>query len=139
MKLVQNLYFWLWFGFANVINIYLRLKILVVCGRNSKPLMRINLICHNNSESDLFLYTRNLSNKLLKPVFEYKSTLETCVCVVNSQRLWRSKKTVWNVCIKAFWYIKLIMNEWPIIKFDIFIFHKNIIFSYYEFSFQYLV
>ena len=44
---------------------------------------------------DLFLYTRNLLNKRLKPVFEYKShVLNLCSSAVNSQGLLCSKK-IW--------------------------------------------
>ena len=39
---------------------------------NSKPLMLINWIHHNKSESDLFLFSKNLKTERLKPVFEYK-------------------------------------------------------------------
>ena len=45
------------------------------------------LIHHTKSESDLFLFTRNLSNERLKPVFEFVFSN-----VVNSQRLFCSHK-----------------------------------------------
>ena len=58
----ENSYFGLRFGFATTINNHLRL--------------RINLICYNHSESDLFLYTKNLSNERLNPFFCTKSLFE---------------------------------------------------------------
>ena len=48
------------FGLVNVINDYQRLEIYVISVGNFYPLMLINWICHTKSESDSFLYTRNI-------------------------------------------------------------------------------
>ena len=63
-------------------------------------------ICHTKSESDLFLYTRNLQNGRWKLVFEYKIiTFLICVLAVwNHKGYCVVKKLVWNVHNKAFWY-----------------------------------
>ena len=39
----------------------------------------MNLISHIKSESELFLYTRNLKNLTFKSGFEYKITFGICV------------------------------------------------------------
>ena len=60
-------------------------------------------------DSDLFLYTRNLSNEHLKPVFEYKISFWIYVLVLWIHRgYYVVKKLVWNVRIKAFWYTNTI-------------------------------
>ena len=60
---------------------------------------------HTKSESDLFLYTRNLENERLKPVFEIKIIFWICVLVLWIILLFFAvEKLVWNVCIKAFWH-----------------------------------
>ena len=48
-----------------------------MCVGKFEPLMLINWICHTKSESDLFLYTKNL-----KPIFEYKIFFWICVLVL---------------------------------------------------------
>ena len=82
----------------------------VVCVGNFLPLMLFNWICHNKSESELFLYTRNLKNKRLKPAFEYKITFWIYVLVLWIHKGYCVvKKLVWNVRIKAFWYTKIVL------------------------------
>ena len=61
-----------------------------MCVGNFRPLMLVNRIHHTKSESDLFLYVRNLYN-------EFSLAL-------NSQRLLCSQKAGSYVRIKAFWY-----------------------------------
>ena len=62
-------------------------------------------------DSDLYLNTRNLKNERLKPIFEYKITFWICNLVLWIHKSYCVlKKLVWNVCIKAFWYINNIAN-----------------------------
>ena len=53
----------------------------------------------------IFCNIRNFLNKPLTPVLTTRSPLNLCFRVVNSQRLFCSKKLVWKVCLKAFRYI----------------------------------
>ena len=69
--------------------------------------MRINSMHHTKSKSDSFLQIKNLLKQRLKLIFVYKITLWISVCVLlNSQRLYRRKKLVLNVGIKASLYTK---------------------------------
>ena len=52
---------------------------------SKKPKLRILYL-------DLFLYTRNLSDKHFKPVSIIKPHFESVSCVVNSQRFFCSQK-----------------------------------------------
>ena len=62
-----------------------------------------------NFELDLNVYNRNLLYERFKPVLSKKSPLNLCSCVVNSQRLFCSrKKNGLKRRIKAFWYLYLI-------------------------------
>ena len=80
-----------------------------MCVGNFQPLMPINWIRQIKSESDLFLYTRNLSNERWKPVFELKITFWSCVLVMWIHKWYYVvKKLVLNVHIKAFWYTKML-------------------------------
>ena len=56
--------------------------------------MLIYLILNTKSESDLFLYTRNLSNGCLDPVWVQNHLLNLCSRGVNSQRLCSQKAGV---------------------------------------------
>ena len=60
-----------------------------------------DLVCHNKSESNLFLFTRNFKNECLKPVFKVQNHLfNLCSKAVNSQVI--SQNAGVNVRIKAY-------------------------------------
>ena len=83
-----------------------------------ESLMLINWICHTKSELVLFLYTRNLLNKWLNPVFEYKSTIWICVIMVWIHKGYCVvKKLLWNIRIKSFVVYKSIFYLRENIKF----------------------
>ena len=64
--------------------------------------MLINWIQNTKSESDLFLYTKYLWSKHLKPVLENQIVFWVCVLVLWIQKDYCViKKLVWNVHIKA--------------------------------------
>ena len=70
--------------------------------------MLINWIHHTKSESELFLYTRDLLNERLKPVFEYKIAFGINILVLWIHKgYFVVKNLMWNVRIKAFWYTKM--------------------------------
>ena len=97
---------------ANTINdYYLKVKnSCCVCREFLTFNADINLIRRTISESDLFLYTRNLQHERLKPVFECKITFWICVLMLRIHKGYcLVKKLVGNVRIKAFWYTKRLL------------------------------
>ena len=85
ISVYSNIYFWLRFGLANAIIDNLRLKIRdVVQGIFNLYLMLISWICQTKSESDLFLYIRNLLNERLKTGYWVQNhPLNLCSKVFN--------------------------------------------------------
>ena len=69
--------------------------------------MLINWILHTKSESDLFLYTRNLWNERLKTVLSTKITFWICSRTVNSQRF--SQKAGEKCSYQSFLVYKIII------------------------------
>ena len=58
------------------------------------------------------MYIIKLCNQCLKPVFEFKIIFWICVLVLWIYKGYCVvKKLVWNVCIKAFWYTKLVSTN----------------------------
>ena len=133
----------IWFGGCNWL--FYKVKNSFCVCREFLSLMLINWICQTKSESDLFLYTRNLSNELLKPVFEYKIPLWICVlvlsihkgyCVVKS---WckmfvlkisgiQKNPTFWSlIWVEKYVFLHLIISELKNSK-------KNVIFSHIRFT-----
>ena len=66
--------------------------------------MLINWICHTKSDSDLFLYTRNLKTNVLSTNHPLNSPCEFTKVIVYS-------KNLWNVRIRALWYTNMVKND----------------------------
>ena len=93
-KLMENVHInALWFGLANAISNYLRLKILVVCVGYFKTL---NTCLFNLSYQIwvriIFVYQKSLK-RTLKIGFWLQNLLRMCYCVVNLQMLFCSHRT----------------------------------------------
>ena len=71
--------------------------------------MLINWICHTKSETDLFLYTRNLKTNVKNQFLSTKSPLNLVLVLWIHKGYYVLKRLVWNVRIKAFCY-KIFVN-----------------------------
>ena len=95
---INYIYLWLRFGLANAIDDNLGLKICVVW------MDFLLLIAY--WVRFIFVYQKYLKRTFQTGYWLQNHRLNFWFRDVNSQRLFCSKKLVWNVRIKAFWYTK---------------------------------